>query len=96
MRLLVHPMAQGELSAALSWSKKHFGATAAARLMARFEQAGEVLIREPGIGTPTVRSARKLPLGRSPFTIVYRVAGDTITVLALAHQRRRPTYWQGR
>lgn len=96
MRLVVHPMAQRELDAALRWSTKHFGAPAAARLRARFQQAGEVLIREPEIGTPTARSARKLPLGRVPYTIIYRVVGDTITVIALAHQRRRPRYWQGR
>ena len=96
MRLIVHPLAQRELDAALRWSTKHFGAPAAVRLRERFEQAGELLIREPSIGTPTVRAARKFPLGQVPYTIVYRVVGDTITVLALAHQRRRPRYWQGR
>jgi toxin ParE1/3/4 len=96
MRLVVHPMAQKELNGALSWSKKHFGASAAARLMARFEQAGEVLLREPAIGTPTAGAARKLPLGQLPYTIVYRVVGETITLLALAHQRRRPGYWRRR
>jgi plasmid stabilization system protein ParE len=31
-----------------------------------------------------------------PFTIHYDLEGMFVTVLAVAHQRRRPGYWQGR
>jgi plasmid stabilization system protein ParE len=39
---------------------------------------------------------RKLGLQGFPFSIIYRVVGDGIQVLALAHHRRRPEYWTGR
>ena len=40
MRLIVHPVAQQELDAALQWSTENFGPRAAARLLRRFDQAG--------------------------------------------------------
>jgi toxin ParE1/3/4 len=35
-------------------------------------------------------------LQRFPYTIHYEVAASHVTVLAVAHQRRRPGYWQKR
>ena len=31
-----------------------------------------------------------------PFTLVYRVAGGQVEIVAVAHHRRRPDYWHGR
>lgn len=95
-RLVVHPAARREFDAALEWSKVTFGARTAARLRRRFERAGEMLMREPALGTLDVVALRKHPLGRFPYTLVYRVQGQTITVFALAHQSRKPGYWLGR
>jgi toxin ParE1/3/4 len=96
MPLRVHPAARGELHRALEWSRGHFGARVAWRLQTRFEAAGEMLLRQPGIGTPARAEARKLPLRGFPYTIVYRVDGDVVHVLALMHQSRMPDYWVGR
>ena len=29
-----------------------------------------------------------------PYTVRYEIAGNEVTVLAIAHQRRKPGYWQ--
>lgn len=96
MRLIVLPLAMREFDAAFEWSKNAFGHATATRLQRRFEQAGRMLMRQPEIGMPTPGPARKLPLGKFPYTLVYRVQGDVITVIALAHQSRMPGYWKGR
>ncbi|MCB2022872.1 MAG: type II toxin-antitoxin system RelE/ParE family toxin [Burkholderiaceae bacterium] len=96
MQLIVHPAARRELDAALEWSKATFGRRTAARMQRRFEQAGRMLMREPAIGTSASRGARKLPLSSFPFTLVYRVEGSVIHVLALMHQSREPGYWVDR
>jgi len=96
MRLLVHPAARQELHAALRWSRREFGIGTAARLQRRFEQCGELLLREADIGTPAPGETRHLPLGRFPYTLVYRVRDNVVTVIALAHQGRKPGYWQQR
>ena len=96
MRLIVHPAARSELDAAVLWSKATFGSRTAARLYRRFERAGRVLMREPALGTLSEGSVRKLPLGGFPYNLVYRVQGEVITVIAVAHQSRLPGYWQDR
>lgn len=96
MQLIVHPAARREFGAALEWSKSTFGRSTAARLHRRFEQAGQLLKREPALGSPAEGQARKLPLSRFPSILVYRVEGTVIHVLALMHQSREPGYWAGR
>ena len=39
---------------------------------------------------------RNVPLKRFPFHVIYRVEATRIVVLAVAHRRRRPSYWVGR
>lgn len=39
---------------------------------------------------------RRYHLRHFPYTVMYEVIGLQITVLAIAHQRRRPGYWQDR
>jgi toxin ParE1/3/4 len=40
--------------------------------------------------------ARKVPLIKFPYSLVYSVRPDEIRLLAVAHQKRRPFYWRGR
>jgi len=40
-----------------------------------------------------MKTARRYHLQHFPYTLVYEVDGTTATVLAIAHQRRRPRYW---
>jgi plasmid stabilization system protein ParE len=39
---------------------------------------------------------RRIVLERFPFTIYYRVHTGTVTIVAVAHQKRCPGYWAGR
>lgn len=39
---------------------------------------------------------RRCVLRHFPYTVLYEVFEQTVTVLAVAHQRRRPGYWQDR
>lgn len=36
---------------------------------------------------------RKRVLHRFPYSVIYEVQASTVTVLAVAHHRRRPGYW---
>lgn len=36
---------------------------------------------------------RKRVLHRFPYSVIYEVQANTVTVLAVAHHRRRPGYW---
>jgi plasmid stabilization system protein ParE len=39
---------------------------------------------------------RECPVKRFPFRIVYRVVDGRVLVVAIAHAKRRPGYWQER
>lgn len=96
MLLVVHPAARLELDAALARSKSQFGRGSAARLLERFDHSAQVLLRHPTLGTAAGAQARKLPMSRFPYTLVYRIEGEVIHVIALMHQSRAPGYWRGR
>ena len=37
---------------------------------------------------------RRRVLSRFPFSVIYRVTGDTLQVIAVAHDKKRPGYWR--
>ena len=54
-------------------------------------------IREhPDAAAEVAPGIRKLVLTRFPFAIIYATRADTVRVLAIAHQRKRPYYWRSR
>lgn len=42
------------------------------------------------------QSVRLAPVRRFPYRLVYLVHEDVVRVLAVAHNRRKPRYWQDR
>jgi len=55
------------------------------------------LIREfPDAGSPVGPRRRRVLVARFPYSVVYRRDPDSVVIIAVAHQRRRPGYWQRR
>jgi plasmid stabilization system protein ParE len=49
------------------------------------------------LATPSVRGGiRKKVLRHFSYTIFYAVEADTLVIIAVAHQRKRPNYWRNR
>jgi len=49
------------------------------------------------LAAQTVRkSIRKKVLARFPFNVLYSVEDEFVLIVAVAHQKRRPTYWRRR
>jgi len=42
------------------------------------------------------RRARRKPLWRFPYNLIYAIYPDRIRIVAVAHQKRRPFYWRKR
>lgn len=96
--LIVHPAAARELDEALRWCRERFGARISDRLLLQFDRAAALLRTHPEMGSADAAGARKLPLPRFPYTLIYRLDldGQRLVVLALQHQRRQAGYWVGR
>jgi toxin ParE1/3/4 len=59
------------------------------------------IVRFPHAGAPVPRVRADLPVRRAPvkgfpYHLVYFETPETIRVLAVAHDRRKPRYWKSR
>jgi len=71
------------------------------RLWNDIQAAFQRLSEHPLIGEVVARArvrgaARRIPLRRFPFFVIYRVLSDQVEVMALAHTSRKPNYWRSR
>ena len=55
------------------------------------------LIREfPDSGSPVGPNRKRVLIARFPYSVVYRRDPEAVVIVAVAHQRRRPSYWRSR
>lgn len=68
-----------------------------ARYLEDFEDALARIVEAPGrYRIERAPDLRVIELRRFPFSLIYRLVGSDIQILAVAHFRRRPRYWSGR
>jgi plasmid stabilization system protein ParE len=90
-----HPEAVEEAIAAERWYRER-SESAASAFVAELDRAVELIGEGPHRWPRHVHGTRRYVMHRFPFVVVYRVAADEIQVVAVAHGRRRPDYWQRR
>lgn len=96
MSFVLTPEAAAELSDAASFCRTHFGPVAAENFLATFEAKVRLIADFPGVGTSTSKGRRLYPIGRYPFSILYKVEDGITRVSAISHHGRKPAYWQER
>jgi plasmid stabilization system protein ParE len=88
--------ARRELREATEWYRERYPAVAA-RFKAEVEQTLHHLEKFPNTGgfVPGAKDpdVRRLPVHNFPYHIIFMRLGTHISVLAIAHDRRRPGYW---
>ena len=96
MRVHFLDEASAELDEATDWYIAQEALSAAADLHSELSRAVGRLAAEPGLGTPGLRGTRTFPIHRFPYSLVYRVDEDVLTVVSVSAHRRRPEYWARR
>lgn len=96
MKLRFAQEARNEFAEAARWYAQEAGANQATAFRNEILRIIRLLIEHPDIGTPATPPCRRMTAHRFPYDVVYRHDKGTITIVALAHQRRRPGYWAGR
>ena len=95
MKLEFHPQAELELrEAALRYELEVPGL--GERFSAEVKRVTDVLLEYSNIGKEVGPGRRKFSLHRFPFTLIYAPSPEVLHVLAVAHDRRRPSYWRSR
>lgn len=95
MNVEFHPAALREVEDAQAWYEERslFAASAFLReVSTAVQRLRESPTRYPAAGGAT----RRILLERFPFTLFYRVGTGRVTIVAVAHQKRRPGYWSAR
>jgi len=60
------------------------------------DHALEIIAEYPELPTPYLHRTRRLLLRRFPFAVIYRLLGQSVFVVAMAHLKRREGYWADR
>ncbi len=63
---------------------------------AHFERALQAIAAEPQRFPRCDDRHRYYLMRRYPYQIIYREEREKVVIVAVAHARRRPGYWQGR
>lgn len=64
--------------------------------IAEVERATGALVRHSRIGHRFSSRLRRVLVQRFPYGLLYRIEGERVYVLAVAHLHRRPGYWRRR
>lgn len=93
MKLVIVPAALAELGDAAAYYAAQVNADLARAFVDEFERVIRLVSSAPQLGAVFRGNRRRYFLRKFPYSVIYQVAQDELRVLALAHQKRRPTYW---
>jgi plasmid stabilization system protein ParE len=91
----VLPEAEAEAREALLWYFER-SPLAADAFRTELFRAIDVLAEEAADWPTDEDGVHRYHLKHFPYTVMYEISESEVTVLAVAHQRRRPRYWQER
>lgn len=90
-----HPEAEQEfVEAAVYYERRIAGL--GERFGSEVSHAIERLLGYPELGFPIDSDLRRILLARFPYLLIYSFSADLLRVIAVAHARRLPGYWQSR
>ena len=87
------PAAEGDIADAILWYRARNALMAdafRAEVFDVIERIGRTPLQKP----EDAEGNRRSLLQRFPYSVVYDVLGNTVTILAVTHHRRRPNYWR--
>jgi plasmid stabilization system protein ParE len=94
-RIIFHRDAAAEAEAAAGWYEER-GKGLGADFVGELERVSALVVESPRMWPRSTADARArfAPFARFPYALVFVVlAGDEVVVIAVAHGRRRPSYW---
>jgi plasmid stabilization system protein ParE len=96
MRITLHPGAEQDIQEAAEFYEREGSPVLAARFVAEFKRLSNLLIEQPGIGSPRAKGKRGFSMSVFPFTVIYRAGADEIKVFVVKHDRKRPGFGRER
>ena len=93
--VILHAEAEAEVLQALEWYAER-SAVAARAFVQELNRVISLAVRSPETWPGAYGNTRHIVFPRFPFDLVFRLREGMIEIVAVAHQRRAPSYWSGR
>lgn len=94
-KVILHKAAEEEIYQAFDWYAER-SEIAAHAFVQELISTMRLAVRSPEAWPTGVGNTRRIVFPRFPFDLVFRVRNQTIQIVAVAHHRRRPSYWLDR
>ena len=91
----LHPEAWLELEAADEWFLSR-SVDASIAFLSDVDEGFERISEAPQRWPEYLHGTRRLVLQRFPFSVIYLSDSDLVTIIAVAHSKRKPEYWKHR
>ena len=96
MKLVIVPPALSELHDAAVFYTTKANAELGLAFVAEFERTTSLLLENPMLGSVFRGDRRRSFLRRFPYSVIYQITTEELRIIAVAHNRRRPSYWSQR
>jgi toxin ParE1/3/4 len=96
MRRSLSDEALADFEAAVDWYLDALAFVAAEDFADEVEQAIRLIESFPNAGINAPHKTRVFTLRKFPYRLVYRAEPEHVRIIAVAHQRRKPSFWRGR
>lgn len=93
--LIFHPEAAREVEESLDWYRER-SETAEQGFLLDLNHAVEQVTSAPHRWPRYKARTRRYVFRNYPYSLIYRVQGDMVRILAVAHDSRRTDYWLSR
>jgi plasmid stabilization system protein ParE len=93
--IVFHPDVAFEVKASYEWYEEQ-AVGLGEDYLSELESAYEAILEFPDTWPKFQRNFRRFLLGKFPFSVIYRSKGNSIYVVAVMHNHRKPGYWLSR
>jgi plasmid stabilization system protein ParE len=90
-----HPEAREDFRDAIRWYRAK-NAIASVEFRTTVTGSIRAIAHAPQRWPKYLHGTRRFILRRFPFSVIYLDDPDLVTIVAVAHSKRRPGYWKGR
>lgn len=93
--LRFHPDVSVDVKGAYEWYEER-SLGLGDRFISQLEHSHEAISHFPQMWSPFEHGFHRYVLAHFPFSVIYKETHDTIFVLAVMHNSRKPGYWKDR
>lgn len=92
LKLKFHPGVSSEIKASYLWYQEQAEGLGDA-FIEELENSYQAIIEFPQIWPLFQKGFRRFQLARFPFSVIYKENNNTIYIVAIMHNSRKPGYW---